>query len=84
MRSAPAREVFQINRKSGGHAAQDHDRDIPLSALNPAEEGLVHFSLMGELLLRETFLPSERLHIQADSHAHIHGGMATFTLDFRP
>jgi len=76
MTSSLAGQVLDVGVQRRRDACEYLNRRITPPAFDPAQIGLMHFSAMGELLLREPSLPSQALQVQADSHPHVHARMA--------
>ncbi len=80
MTSALAGQILKVSAKCGRQSRQDQDRRVPAAAFNAAKIGLMHVGSVGEFLLRETMLASQRLQIEADSGPDIHRCMAGIEL----
>lgn len=80
MTSAFACQVLKVGAKCGRQSRQDQNRRVPPAAFNAAEIGLMHVGTVGEFLLREPMLASQRLQIEADSGPDIHRCMAGIEL----
>lgn len=68
-------EMLNVEAEHRRDPAKNDDGWVALPTLDPAQVGLMHGCQMGKLLLRQAFLPSGILQIQADADPHIHEAM---------